>query len=106
MSPEIITFVSVLILSPLLFATGRVLISMKSVKASLEAYEQDPKQASFTDKWILGWQVGLQRTVTRWSYNTLGDRFISAYYRAAGVFFLLLLAAIWILLAIQFLAMG
>jgi hypothetical protein len=96
MSPEIITFVSALILSPLLFATGRVLISMKSVKASLEAFEQNPAQASFTDKWILGWQVGLQRTVTRWSYNTLGDRFISAYYRLAGVFFLVMLVVIWI----------
>ena len=101
MSPKIITFISVLILSPLLFATGRVLISMKSVKASLEAYEQDPKQASFTDKWILGWQVGLQRTVTRLSYNTLGDRFISAYYRLAGVFFLVMLVVIWTFVFLQ-----
>ena len=101
MSPEIITFVSALILTPLLFATGRVLISMKSVKASLEAFEQNPAQASFTDKWILGWQLGLQRKVTRWSYNVFGDRFISAYYRLAGVFFLLMLVVIWIFVLLQ-----
>lgn len=103
MSPEIITLVSALILTPLLFVTGRVLISMESVKASLEAFERNPSQASFTDKWILGWQIALQRKITRWSYNALGDRFISAYYRIAGAFFLVLIVVIWIFVLLLYL---
>jgi hypothetical protein len=101
MSPELITFIALLLLTPLLFVTGRVLVRMKSVKASLEAFEQDPSQASFTDKWILGWQIGLQRKMTRWSYNAFGDRFISFYYRMAGYFFLLMVVAIWTFFLLQ-----
>jgi hypothetical protein len=106
MSPEEITFIALLLLTPLLLFTGRVLVRMKSVKASLETFERDPSGRSFTDKWILGWQIGLQRTVTRWSYNAFGDRFISFYYRLAGYFFLLMVLAIWAVFLIQILGIN
>jgi hypothetical protein len=76
---------------------------MKSVKESLEAFEQDPSGRSFTDKWILGWQIGLQRTVTRWSYHALGDRFISFYHRMAGYLFLLIALVMWVFVLLRIL---
>ena len=101
MSPIVITFIALLLLTPLLYVTGSVLVRMRSVKESMEAFERDPSQASFTDKWILGWQLGVQRTVTRWSYNAFGDRFISFYYRLAGYLFLLLALAMWAVFILQ-----
>ena len=103
MSPEISTLVSALILTPLLFVLGRVLVRIRSVNESLEAFEKDPSQASFTDRWLLGWQIGLQRKMMRWSTKAFGDRFISFYYRLAGWFFLVMLALIWIFVLLQFL---
>jgi hypothetical protein len=67
---------------------------------SLNDFERDPRDASFTKKWIMGWRWKSQRAVTRWTIQSLGNRFVTGFYRVAGAVFLAFLVLQWILLVI------
>jgi len=82
---------------------GKELWRMRSVEKSLNEFEKDPVNQSFTKKWLFFWSWGLQRKITWWLIDSLGDILITLFYRLAGTFFLAMLVFFWVLfLAISF----
>lgn len=72
-----------------LFNIGRKLLSIQSLSARLDAYKKDPKNASWFEKYFLGWKLWNTWT-TEQSIKMIGDRFLTAWYRVCGVFFIIL----------------
>jgi hypothetical protein len=95
MIPILSVFIAGSILSPLLLVLGRELWRLSSMEADIDRYEQAPENATFVRKWIFGWQWKMQRDLMRSAINFVSDRFITGFYRLAGLLFLAGFIAIW-----------
>jgi hypothetical protein len=85
----VIYSVVALAFSWVLFNVGRAMLGTKSMRASLERYQRDPKQASFTEKyfygWAFPWQAGLMKRLTAGG----GDSLMTTWLKLSGLVFII-----------------
>ncbi|MEK7183329.1 MAG: hypothetical protein AAB776_01700 [Patescibacteria group bacterium] len=79
----------VLTFSWLLFNVGRAMLGTQSMRASLERYQKNPKQASWVEKyfygWAFPWQAGLMKRMTAGT----GDSFMTVWLKLSGLLFII-----------------
>lgn len=68
---------------------GTRMFRIRSYKQALEACEKNPAASDWFVKYYLGYAFSAQRAMHRAMMNTLGDGFISGFFRLAGLFFTL-----------------
>jgi hypothetical protein len=73
-----------------LFNLGRSMMGSDSMRASIERYQKNPKQASFTEKYFYGWAFPWQASLMKRMTAGKGDSFMTAWLKLSGFFFILI----------------
>lgn len=78
-----------LVFGGLTFYIGWRMVSIRSYRQALEAYEKNPAAADWFVKYFLGYVFPMQRAMHRSMMNGMGDGVVSGFFRLSGVFFML-----------------
>ncbi len=82
--------VSMVIFSVLLFAVGRVMLAMPSVKKSLEKYQANPKNATWIEKYFFGFAFWGQLPIMKRLTQGWGNTFMTYWFKLMGTAFIVI----------------
>lgn len=72
----------------MLYNVGMSMFNMTSVTVAMDRFQKAPAQGSLIEKYFYGWSFPINLTVMRKVVALFGDRLVTLWYRASGIFFL------------------
>ncbi len=68
---------------------GRMLFRIKSFEKALGNYRRKPETRNWLLSYFVGWRFPSQQKIAEHSIKLFGDKFISLFYRIAGIIFII-----------------
>jgi hypothetical protein len=87
------------------FMAGLDLVKIKSFQKTLTKYEKQEKSRTFIQDWFFGWRFSWERHVHRSMIHSMGDKRVTRFFNASGIFFIIAAVLLIITIVVQYRAL-